>query len=167
LDSEYNEIRFFGQQVLVNHYKKAKNTDQRYEILQFLYEHIQSVNHWNLVDSISDVYGKFALETQDFSFFDIFRSSDSIWQKRIAIVACLPLVKRHVFEPALSIIEKHLTYPHEYIHKANGWVLREIGKADEKKLITFLKTHWKQIPPVTKSYATEKLRATYDIKALF
>jgi 3-methyladenine DNA glycosylase AlkD len=56
---------------------------------------------------------------------------------------------------------------HEYIQKAIGWILREVGKKNEKILIDFLQTHWQNLSPTTKSYATEKLRLSYNTKVLF
>jgi 3-methyladenine DNA glycosylase AlkD len=167
LKSEYNDIRFFGQQVIVAKYRHCDNIDEKYELLAFLDQHIYSVNHWNLVDALADIFGKFALETQDFIFINKYRYSNSIWTKRLSIVACLTLVKRDILQPALDIIQEHIAFPHEYIHKANGWILREISKKNEKIIIDFLKKNWPNIPSVTKSYATERLRKTYDIKALF
>ena len=168
LESEYNDVRFFGQQIIVTKYRKAQSMDEKYEFLQFLKKHINSVNHWNLVDTTADaIFGNFALLSGDYSIILEFANSNSMWQKRIAIVACQYLVKNKIFQPFLTICEQHLTYPHEYIHKANGWILREVGKKDEQTLINFLKKHWKNIPSVTRRYATEKLRQIWDIKVLF
>ena len=81
LESEYNDIRFFGQQVIVTKYRKAKSMDEKYKFLQFLKKHINSVNHWNLVDTTADaIFGNFALLSGDYSIILEFANSNSMWQ---------------------------------------------------------------------------------------
>lgn len=178
LNSQYNEMRFFGQQVIVSKFKK-ENLDGKFRWQNFLLKNIESVNHWNLTDSCApQVFGEFALASGDSSLIkEIFDSGKGVqkgqesqnarvWLIRIAIIATLPLVKKGSLDLAIDMIEASLDKDHEYIQKVNGWVLREIGKKDEKTLITFLKENKERLPSITKSYACEKLRQTYDIKKL-
>jgi 3-methyladenine DNA glycosylase AlkD len=122
------------------------------------------------VDTICDVFGKYCLEIGDFDMINRFSIDNSIWIRRIGIVACLQLIKTknaHYLTTVIDIITNNIDQTHEYIHKAMGWVLREIGKYDEVVLIDYLHLHWSELAPVTRSYATEKLRLTRDVKILF
>jgi 3-methyladenine DNA glycosylase AlkD len=170
LDSPYNEIRFFGQQIVHEKFKKARSLDEKKLYVDYLTKHIASINHWNLVDTVCDVFGKYCLEIGDFAMLEKFSVDESIWIRRIGIVSCLSLVKtKHAdYTPlVLEIISNNIGQTHEYIHKAMGWILREIGKYDEKVLIEYLQERWIELAPVTRSYATEKLRLTRDTKAMF
>lgn len=165
LKSEYNEFRFFGQQVIVENFRRSSSEFNKDIWADLLLDNLESVNHWNLVDGVADaVFGKLAILTGNFATIEDLAEHDNVWHKRIAIVANLSPVKQRIFQPAISIIANNIQHPHEYIQKANGWVLREIGKSDENVLIDFLKKHWRLMPSVTKSYATERLRLTIDIK---
>jgi 3-methyladenine DNA glycosylase AlkD len=166
MDSEYNEMRFFGQEVLLTKYRKTNNLDDKKKYMDYFIANIRSVNHWNLVDNCSGDIGKWCWNLQDFSQLELFHNSESIWERRIAIVANIVLIKKGEYDLALQYILNGLQDKHEYIQKANGWVLRELGKKNEQLLITFLKQNKSTIPSITKSYATEHLRKTYDIKNL-
>jgi 3-methyladenine DNA glycosylase AlkD len=170
LESEYNEIRFFGQQVIFEKYKKAKTLDEKIEQFNFISKHISSINHWNLVDTIAGLFADYAIEMGQLETLVKYSLNESVWVRRIGIVSCIWLLKRKnpiYISKTLEILDNNLNHEHEYIHKAVGWVLREVGKADEKILIGYLHEHWSELRSVTKSYATEKLRLTRDIKNLF
>jgi 3-methyladenine DNA glycosylase AlkD len=170
LNSQYNDIRFFGQQIVSQKYKKSKSLHQRIEYIKFLQIHIASINHWNLVDTTADLWGNYYLEIYDFEMLKRFSLDKSIWVRRIGIVGCLPLIRtknKEYLPLVLEIVTNNIGHPHEYIHKAMGWILREVGKLDEQILIDYLKLNWENLVPVTRSYATEKLRLTRDIKLLF
>jgi 3-methyladenine DNA glycosylase AlkD len=170
LDSPYNEIRFFGQQIVHEKFNKARSLDEKKLYVDYLLQHIDSINHWNLVDLICDVFGKYCMEIGDFALLEGFSIDKSIWVRRIGIVGCMPLVKSKnpsYTRLVLQIITSNIGQSHEYIHKAMGWMLREMGKNDEGVLIDYLQTHWQELAPVTRSYATEKLRLTRDTKVLF
>jgi 3-methyladenine DNA glycosylase AlkD len=166
----YNEMRFFGQQVVSYKYKQTRDLDEKKKYLDFLIAHITSINHWNLVDSIADLFGNYCLQIGDYTMLKQFANDKSIWIRRIAIVACIQLIKTkntNLIDISLQILDNNLTQSHEYIHKAIGWILREVGKVNEAVLIDYLQTNWDKLPPVTRSYATEKLRQTRDTKILF
>ena len=80
-----------------------------------------------------------------------------MWEQRIAIVSTLAFVRNSDFATAISLAEKHLNHPHNLIHKATGWVLREIGKKDITTLRAFLDAHAPQMPRTALRYAIEKL----------
>jgi 3-methyladenine DNA glycosylase AlkD len=170
LDSPYNEMRFFGQQIVHEKFNKARSIDEKKLFVDYLIKHIASINHWNLVDTVCDVFGKYCIKIGDFAMLEEFSTDKSIWIRRIGIVGCVPLVKckNPKYTPlVLEIITNNIGQSHEYVHKAMGWILREVGKNDEGVLIDYLQTHWIKLAPVTRSYATEKLRLTMDTKTLF
>jgi 3-methyladenine DNA glycosylase AlkD len=170
LDSEYNEVRFFGQQIIKEKYQSTKSIDEKSILIQYLLQHSKSINHWNLVDGIAPTIGDFWLLTNNLKQFNIYSAQQSIWLRRIAIVACLALTKtkNKVYIPLiLEVIDNNKTHSHEYIQKAVGWILREVGKLDERSLIDYLKANWSVLSSTTRSYATEKLRITLDTKTLF
>jgi 3-methyladenine DNA glycosylase AlkD len=170
LESEYNEIRFFGHQIVSEKYKKSQSIEQKEILIKFLTKHISSINHWNLVDTISDLWGKYCLEIYDFDIIKKFSIDKSIWVRRIAIVSCLQLIKtknKEYLPLIIQILQNNIDHKHEYIHKAMGWILREVSKTNEDLIIAFLQQNWSKLPSVTRSYSTERIRKTRDIKVLF
>jgi len=82
--------------------------------------------------------------------------SENLWEKRIAIISCFAFIKKNEFGDALTISELLMKDKHDLIHKAVGWMLREIGKRDKKVLEDFLKFHYKNMPRTMLRYAIEK-----------
>ncbi len=168
LKSEYNDMRFFGQQILLKQYQSASNVDQKTKLVEFMKSHIASINHWNLVDSIAyQLFGDFALITGDFEDIKKWGKSDNVWLVRIAIVSQFAFLKKRKFDLAISLVEYNINHPHEYIQKSNGWLLRSIGILDEKILLDFFAKYYNTMPSVTRSYASERLSRTLDLKQLF
>jgi 3-methyladenine DNA glycosylase AlkD len=170
LNSKYNEMRFFGQQIIRLKYEKTKDLEEKERLINFMISQIKSINHWNLVDGIAFIFSDFAIITNDFENLEKFNNSESVWQNRMGIVALFPILKTKnetYFNYIYNTLELNKTRKHEYIKKALGWFLREMGKTNEKFLITYLKENWQTLSSITKSYATEKLRKSYDIKLLF
>jgi 3-methyladenine DNA glycosylase AlkD len=141
--------------------------DEKKKYLDHMKKYLESINHWNLVDGIADIFGDYAIETNDNNYLYTLHNSKSIWHKRIATVSQIKLIKLDKLDIAIEFVQDDIENKHEYIQKANGWILREIGKKDEKKLINFLKENISVMPSVTKSYATERIRKIYDMKTLF
>ncbi len=83
-------------------------------------------------------------------------TSDNLWKKRVAIISTLYFIKNNKFKDALKIIKILLQDKHDLIHKANGWMLREVGNRDIKFLESFLDNNIKKIPRTTLRYAIEK-----------
>jgi 3-methyladenine DNA glycosylase AlkD len=170
LESKYNEIRFFGQQVIRAKYQNSKSLDEKSTLISFLLQYRSSINHWNLVDAIAPTIGEYWLETNQFEKFIEYSLEESVWLRRIGIVACFSLINTKsegYFSTILEVIDNNKLHKHEYIQKAIGWLLRSLGTLDEKVLLDFLKENWNILSSSTRSYATEKIRKTIDTKALF
>lgn len=154
LQSPFNEERQLALFILIEQYQKSNN---KKEIYQFLLNHIQCVNNWNLVDNIAPAIIGDHLFTQDKNILLTFAHSKSLWERRIAIVATYYFIKQNKFEWTLKIAQTLLNDPHDLIHKAVGWMLREIGKRNEFILRAFLDQYVSKMPRTMLRYAIECL----------
>lgn len=156
LKNPFHEIRHFAILGLVRRFQAAKTPSQKTEIFEFYISHWQAVNNWDLVDSsASQIVGAYLFE-KDRALLFAWASAKSLWQRRIVMVACWFFIKQNDFADALKIAEILLSAKEDLLHKAVGWMLREIGKRDEKILLQFLATHYQQMPRTTLRYAIEK-----------
>lgn len=156
LESPIHEHRLSGFLALVARYKK--NKDDRSDIVKFYLKHAHCANNWDLVDlSAPYILGQHMIDNPAPTLLHDLSMKESLWHRRIAIVSTLTLIRENIFEPTLTLARHYLTAPEPLIHKATGWVLREIGKHDEPTLITFLDTHADEMPRTTLRYAIERL----------
>jgi 3-methyladenine DNA glycosylase AlkD len=156
LYSEFHEVRLAGFLLLVEQFKKSKNADERREIYDFYLKHARQANNWDLVDlSCKDIVGGYLLDKKDRSILYELSGSANLWEQRIAIVSTWTFIKYLEFEDTLKISEKLLRHKHDLIHKAVGWMLREVGKKDRETLIAFLEKHAAAMPRTTLRYAIE------------
>lgn len=155
LYSKYHEFRLAALFILT--YQYEKNLKDRKEIVDFYLSHKKQVNNWDLVDNTAyKILGHY-LYDKDRKVLYEFAKTDHLWTQRIAVVTTMFFIKKGDFLDALKIIEILLEHPHDLIHKANGWMLREIGKKDETVLDKFLKKHLKNMPRTTLRYAIERM----------
>ncbi|WKS95416.1 DNA alkylation repair protein [Riemerella columbina] len=153
-----HEYRLTALLMLVQKYEKTKNPEEKAELVQFYLDNLEPVNNWDLVDSTAyKILGRHCFETQNPSSIEALAGIDHLWRQRIAVVATLHYIKKQSFDLPLRIILKNLQHSHDLMQKANGWMLREIGKKDEKTLVQFLEKHHQQMPRTTLRYAIEKL----------
>lgn len=159
LQSPYHEVRLTAVLILVYKYQKAKKFEKHQEIYQFYINNFGGVNNWDLVDSSAKyIAGHFLFEyDQDRSILYELSDSDNLWERRIAIMTTFYFVDKGDFELTLEIAEKYLGDSEDLIHKASGWMLREIGKQDEALLRNFLDQHYQEMPRTMLRYAIEKL----------
>jgi len=152
LNSKIHEERLVAILLLVENYKKTKDK----KIVDFYLSHAQKINNWDLVDLSADkILGVHFLDKNREKLYKLARSKN-LWEKRIAIISTFHFIKNNQFEDTLKISETLLNDRHDLIHKAIGWMLRELGKRDLKLLEKFLKIHYKKIPRTTLRYAIEK-----------
>ncbi len=159
LQSPYHEVRLTAVLILVYKYEKAKKFEDHKEIYQFYINNLEGVNNWDLVDSSAKyIAGHFLFEyDQDRSILHKLSDSDDLWERRIAIMTTFYFVDHGDFDLTLELAEKYLGAPEDLIHKASGWMLREIGKQYEELLRNFLDKHHQQMPRTMLRYAIEKL----------
>ena len=167
LQSKFNEERLFALIILVSQYQKADALTQE-NIYQFYLKNMQHVNNWNLVDnSAHHILGPH-LKNRDRKVLLRLAKSQNLWERRISIVATWYFIKQLDFEYTTKITEILLHDKHDLSHKACGWMLREIGKQNEKVLIDFLELYCALMPRTMLRYAIEKfpedIRRNYLLK---
>ncbi|GHU62811.1 DNA alkylation repair protein [Bacteroidia bacterium] len=156
LDSEYHEVRLAGLLLLVKQFKKAKGEEEKKKIFDFYLRNARKANNWDLVDvTCRDVIGLYLLDKTDRSALYRLVESDNLWEQRIAIVSTWTFIKNYQFDDTLAISIKLLNHKHDLIHKAVGWMLREVGKKDREVLVNFLNTYHAQLPRTSLRYAIE------------
>jgi 3-methyladenine DNA glycosylase AlkD len=156
LNSEYHEARLAGFLFLVIQFKKAEKIEQK-EIFDFYLQNARKANNWDLVDlSCKDIVGVFLLDkVEDRGVLYELAKSNNLWEQRIAIVSTWIFIKNKQLGDTLAIAKKLLSHKHDLIHKAVGWMLREVGKKDKKRLVAFLEKYHKKMPRTTLRYAIE------------
>ena len=133
-----HECRLCAVFILTDQFKKANEID-RNEILNFYLAHTYRVNNWDLVDASSyKIVGEWLKNRTDRSLIYQLADSELLWDQRIAVVSTLTFIRNNDFNDILKLSEKFLTHQHDLIHKACGWMLREVGKRDEAVLTFFL-----------------------------
>jgi 3-methyladenine DNA glycosylase AlkD len=156
LYSGFHEIRLAGFLLLVEQFKKTKSAGERKQIYDFYLEHARQANNWDLVDmSCRDIVGGYLLSKEDRGILDKLAASPNLWEQRISIISTWMFIKHLEFEDALRISEKLLPHRHDLIHKAVGWMLREVGKKDKEVLIIFLEEHSTGMSRTSLRYAIE------------
>ncbi|MBW8522014.1 DNA alkylation repair protein [Chryseobacterium chendengshani] len=158
LSSEIHEHRLTALFMLILKFEKSKDQTVNDEIVEFYLNHIQYVNNWDLVDtSCYKILGRYAFENQNENLLRKLTDSENMWHKRIAVVGTMYYVKNGFFELTKEFVTHNLHHPHDLMHKANGWLLREMGNKNETELISFLNQYYKVMPRTCLRYAIEKL----------
>lgn len=154
--SKYHEHRLTGLLILVKQYEKGMGEVKK-SIFDFYLAHLDRVNNWDLVDlTAPNIVGDYLL-THPRAILYRYVKSFNLWHRRIAILATATFIRRGEYKDTLAIATILLADPHDLIHKAVGWMLREIGKRDLPTLLTFLDAHATVMPRTMLRYAIEKL----------
>jgi len=157
LSSKIHEHRHCALLMLVNKFEKAKTEKEKKEIVNFYLKHKKFINNWDLVDnSAYKILGRHAYETKDDDLLRSLSREENMWSKRMAIVATMFHVKRGEFSLLKELALYNLQHPHDLMHKANGWLLREMGNKNVAELHHFLVKNYKNMPRTTLRYAIEK-----------
>jgi len=155
LKSKIHEHRMSGIFILTHKYQKASDEDKA-NIFNFYLKNTKNINNWDLVDlSAPKISGSFLFDKDKKILYELVHS-ENLWERRIAILSTSYFISKNKFEDALAISELLLNDKHDLIHKAVGWMLREIGKKEQEVLENFLKQHYENIPRTTLRYAIEK-----------
>lgn len=157
LHSNYHEERLLALIILTYKMKKAKENEQK-EIIELYINNTEYINGWDLVDlSAHYTLGKYLLEHEDEKgiLYD-FANSNDLWKQRISIVSTWIFIRNNKYEDTLKIAEILLNNEHDLIHKAVGWMLREVGKKDFDIEYNFLVKRYKQMPRTMLRYSIEK-----------
>lgn len=157
LHSNYHEERLLALIILTYKMKKAKENEQK-EIIELYINNTEYINGWDLVDlSAHYTLGKYLLEHENEKeiLYD-FANSNDLWKQRISIVSTWIFIRNNKYEDTLKIAEILLNNEHDLIHKAVGWMLREVGKKDFDTEYDFLIKHYKQMPRTMLRYSIEK-----------
>jgi len=156
LKNEYHEVRMLALLILIHKFDKEKDNKKYVEIYL---KHADYINNWDLVDiTAPKVIGKYLWNNKkELNLLENLSKSNHLWKERIAIVSTLYLIKQGFFTPTLKLAEKYIHHPHHLIHKATGWMLREIGKKDINVLYKFLDKYAGKMPRVMLRYSLEKM----------
>jgi len=157
LESKFHEVRLAGALCLVAKTKKA-DLKTRKIIFSFYLKNRARINNWDLVDlSAPAVVGEYVLAAPgERLILKKLSKEKSMWSRRIAILATFVFIREHRFYEALTLAKKYLTDKEDLMHKATGWMLREIGKRDAAVLKTFLQRYAAIMPRTMLRYAIEK-----------
>lgn len=155
LKSPINEERLLALLMLVERYQKG-DAALKQTIFDLYQSHVQYINNWNLVDASAHLIVGAHLHQRDKTQLLTWASSDILWERRIAVVATWYFIRQNEHEWTIKLAEKLLHDPHDLMHKAVGWMLREAGKRDETVLIRFLDQYANKMPRTMLRYAIEK-----------
>lgn len=158
LSDPYHECRLTGLLFLVEQFNKTKNEEQRKAIYDFYIAHADRINNWDLVDlSCRDIVGGYLWDKSRDPLYT-FARTEHLWLQRISIISTYYFIKRNDFKDTFSISDILTDHPHDLIHKATGWMLREAGKMNQEALHCYLtdNARYRKMPRTMLRYAIEK-----------
>ncbi len=160
LTSPYHEERLLALILLVNRFEKSDQEDRR-SIYNHYLENTGYINGWDLVDSSAhQIVGGYLFDRNRRKLLSLAKSR-SLWERRIAIISTYHFIRNNQYEDTLKISRKLLHDDQDLIHKAVGWMLREVGNRDRKAEEGFLLEHYKEMPRTMLRYAIEKFDQEY------
>lgn len=159
LQSPYNEVRSVALFILVLKYERARLGKEKHQVFNFYIKNMKAVNNWNLVDiSAHKIIGAHLWKKKRIHLYR-WAKDKNLWKRRIAIVSTWYFIQQKDFKDTLKIAIVLSKDKEDLIHKAAGWMLREVGKKDRKVLKRFLNKYAKQLPRTTLRYAIEHFSA--------
>lgn len=159
LKSKIHEERLCALLILIQKFENRKTTEEeKKEIFDFYLKNTKYINNWDLVDlSSHEIVGAYLFNhPKERGVLKKLAKSELLWDKRIAMVSCYHFIYRKEFKEPLEVAEILVNDKHDLMHKAVGWMLREIGKRDLASEEKFLKKHYKKMPRTMLRYAIEK-----------
>ncbi len=153
INDPLHECRLTALLILVEKYQK-KNSLKK-EIVDFYIDNVRYINNWDLVDlSAPKILGEWLFKRERGILYD-FAGSDDLWKQRISVLSTFYFIKNNDFHETFSISELLINHEHDLIHKAVGWMLREIGKRNLDEEEKYLKKHYSKMPRTMLRYAIE------------
>ena len=158
VSSEYHEVRLAALLTLVEQFKHAKKApEKQQECVDFYLSHTEYINNWDLVDlSCYPLLGEWLLDKDRSILYELARNGKTIWEQRIGIVSTMTFIRHGQVDDTFAIADILLHHPHDLIHKAVGWLLREAGKRDKSALEAYLAPRYATLPRTMLRYAIEK-----------
>ena len=158
LSSEYHEVRLAGLLALVQIFSHSKkDPGLQKQCIDFYLSHTDGINNWDLVDlSCYPLLGVWLLDKDRTVLYQLARDGKNLWEQRIGIVSTMTFIRNGQLEDTFAIADILLHHPHDLIHKAVGWLLREAGKRDKPALVAFLEPRSRTMPRTMLRYAIEK-----------
>lgn len=165
LNSKWHEVRLCGFLILVDQYnRKGTSAKDKERILKLYLANARRANNWDLVDlSCYKILGRWlvessATEEEKLRLMDNLANSENLWEQRISMVSTMATLKAHDPSYTIRYAQHHLTHKHDLMHKAVGWLLREMGKrCGMEELRCFLSLHSTIMPRTALRYAIEKM----------
>ena len=172
--SEYHEVRLAALLALVEIFAHAKRFPvkpgmtkmtscparpgiSQQDCVDFYLAHTDRINNWDLVDlSCYPLLGVWLLDKDRQLLYDLARNGKTLWEQRIGIVSTMTFIRNGQLKDTFDIADILLHHPHDLIHKAVGWLLREAGKRDKEALVQYLEPRWQTMPRTMLRYAIEK-----------
>jgi 3-methyladenine DNA glycosylase AlkD len=165
LKNKYHEVRLVAILILVHKYKQSKTESEKKEIVNFYLKNTKYINNWDLVDlSAHYIVGDYLLNSnshknkENKKILEKLAKSKNLWERRFAIISTFAFIYKGQSDLTFHIVKILLNDTHDLIHKACGWMLREVGKrVSESDLTSFLDLYWSQMPRTMLRYAIERL----------
>ncbi len=158
--SKYHEERLTALVILNHKYAKARDDSERIELFEFWLMLVKTnkVNNWDLIDASAPYMGEILTRHLGYGapFLRALAKSENLWERRASIILTFPLIRIGKHGPTLAMAKEALTDEHHLIHKAAGWMLREVGKRDKNLLTDFLVKYKSKMPRTMLRYAIEK-----------
>lgn len=159
LQSKYHEERLFALFLLIDTYQHGSPAHKQ-ACYDLYLAHTAHINNWDLVDtSAPHIVGDFLAQRPRQILYEL-AASESLWERRIAILATLHFIRHNEFDDALRLSKLLLGDEHDLMHKATGWMLREIGKRNQNIEEKFLRQHYRAMPRTMLRYAIERFPET-------
>jgi 3-methyladenine DNA glycosylase AlkD len=157
LSSPYHEIRLTALFMMNTRFLKSADQAEAKKWVDFYLSHIHCINNWDLVDSSAPIVLGTWLQNRNRRILYQFARSKNLWKNRIAMLTTLAFIRNNELNDLLKLAEIFISHPHDLIHKASGWMLREGWKRDPKTVEAFLTKFASQMPRTMLRYSIEKM----------
>ncbi len=164
LQEPVHEYRLTALFIMIHKFERGSG-EEREEIVNLYLKNTSYVNNWDLVDSSAyKILGHYLMDREKDILYKLAESED-LWQQRISMITTLHFIRNNEFADSLKLAEILLEHEHDLIHKAVGWMLREVGKRNYQLEYDFLKKHYQKMPRTMLRYAIEKFNE--DVRQRF